>query len=312
MTSHCDGTAITTSPSAELRHVRLTGMGSQMYNLLIGFTGDDVVSEDRVGEHTEDTIVSYIKPDNQFDPTRVANLPTLIMPETRESESGQVARVGHLDGITRRAGRQPAVSFRFIPDPAFPAIPVEHVVQSAEHLGISSKWEFTRTHWAVKDVDLHRMVRTVIVDVIPSPRVFDLPVGSAREDDLVAVMMPFAPEFDSVYAALAAAAASAGLRCQRADDIWENDAIMDDVVGLIWRSRVVVADYSGRNANVFYETGIAHTIGRDVIQIGQQISDIPFDLQGLRASIYSPTGSGLSELQAKVATRLRGLAARTT
>lgn len=44
---------------------------------------------------------------------------------------------------------------------------------------------------------------------------------------------------------------------------------MDDVISLIWRSRVVIADFTTRNLNVFYETGIAHTLGGDVIQIAQ-------------------------------------------
>jgi hypothetical protein len=278
-----------------------------MYNLLIGFTGDDVVSEDRVGENTEDVILDYIKPAKQLDPDRVANLPTLLMPEKREGESGQVARVGHLEGIARQSARPYGVRFRFVPDPAFPAIPLDDIVQSAQPLGISSRFQFMRTHWAVKDVDLHRVLRNSVVDVIPSPRVFRLPIGSAREDDLVAVMMPFAREFDPVYAALTSAAASVGMRCQRADDIWENDAIMDDVVSLIWRSRIVIADFSRRNSNVFYETGIAHTLGRDVVQISQQVSDVPFDLQGLRALTYLPNGEGFVELEKKIAARLGGL-----
>ena len=69
---------------------------------------------------------------------------------------------------------------------------------------------------------------------------------------------------------------------QRADDIWVNDHIMADIIGLIWRARVVISDLSGKNANVFYETGIAHTLGRDVIQITRAPADVPFDLQPLR------------------------------
>lgn len=58
--------------------------------------------------------------------------------------------------------------------------------------------------------------------------------------------------------AIQRAAADAEVRCRRADDIWEAPAIIQDVVNLIDRSRIVVCDCTERNPNVFYETGIAH------------------------------------------------------
>jgi hypothetical protein len=46
-------------------------------------------------------------------------------------------------------------------------------------------------------------------------------------------------------------AESIKLRCRRADDIWENPAVIQDVVSLIDHSRVVICDCTGRNPNVF-------------------------------------------------------------
>src|ERR1043166_4270305 len=98
----------------------------------------------------------------------------------------------------------------------------------------------------------------------------------------MSVMMPLNAEFDNVYAALRRIAEAVGLRCRRADDIWENPAVIQDVVSLIDRSRAVICDCTGRNPNVFYEIGIAHTLGRKVILITQNPADIPFDLRHLR------------------------------
>src|SRR6266700_3613748 len=44
---------------------------------------------------------------------------------------------------------------------------------------------------------------------------------------------------------------------------------------LIDRSRVVICDCTKRNPNVFYEIGIAYTLGRDVILITQNDADVP-------------------------------------
>jgi hypothetical protein len=66
-------------------------------------------------------------------------------------------------------------------------------------------------------------------------------------------MMPFAGSFSAVYATLEGAAVSQGMRCKRADVVWDNHAIIQDVVQLIDQARVVVCDCTGKNPNVFYE-----------------------------------------------------------
>ncbi|SEL20008.1 hypothetical protein SAMN05216387_10696 [Nitrosovibrio tenuis] len=71
----------------------------------------------------------------------------------------------------------------------------------------------------------------------------------------MAVMMAFEARFNSVYNALQSAVTAAGMDCQRVDDIWVRDHIIQDVVSLIYRASIVICDLTGRNANVFYEMG---------------------------------------------------------
>ena len=59
------------------------------------------------------------------------------------------------------------------------------------------------------------------------------------------------------------------MRCLRADDIWEESTIIQDIFSLILRCEVVVIDCSGKNPNVMYEMGIAHTLGKHVVPITQ-------------------------------------------
>ena len=119
--------------------------------------------------------------------------------------------------------------------------------------------------------------------------------------------MPFAPQFDNLYAVLAETCANSDFRCSRADDIWLNDAIVEDVVHLIATSRVVIADLTERNSNVFYEIGIAHTLGKDVILITQSQNDVPFDLRHLRYLTYLNNAEGLAALGADISRRLETL-----
>ena len=129
----------------------------------------------------------------------------------------------------------------------------------------------------------------------------------ARDDKLVAVMMPFGAEYKDVYTAIRAAAKGAGLRCQRADDIWEDDVVIQDVVNLICKARIVVCDLTSRNPNVFYEMGIAHSLGKDVVMVTQSKDDVPFDVQSRRYLRYLHNEQGLEKMTEGLQARLEKL-----
>ncbi len=139
-----------------------------------------------------------------------------------------------------------------------------------------------------------------------SPNVFSVP-ELPQEPDLAVVMMPFSAEFKPVYKALQQACKAAGLRCLRVDDIWEESIIIQDVFNLIYRSQIVIVDFSGKNPNVMYETGIAHTLGKHVVPISQSASDVPFDLNHHRILKYLANEQGLAKLAESLAVRLRQL-----
>lgn len=137
-----------------------------------------------------------------------------------------------------------------------------------------------------------------------APNVFQIPDGYV-EPDLVSVMMPFAKEFAPVYEAIKRACALNTLRCLRADDIWEESAIIQDIFNIVFRAQVVIVDFTGKNPNVMYETGIAHTLGKHVIPITQSVADVPFDVTHHRALKYLPNGEGMVALEQALAIKLR-------
>jgi hypothetical protein len=142
--------------------------------------------------------------------------------------------------------------------------------------------------------------------IIFTPGVFDVP-DSGVESSLIAVMTPFAPPFEPVFEAITRAAASTGFQTLRAKDIWEHSAVIQDVFSLIFRAHIVVCDFTGRNSNVFYEAGIAHTLGKHVVPITQSASDIPFDLQHHRYLSYLNNAEGRNDLESGLASRFRSL-----
>lgn len=125
-------------------------------------------------------------------------------------------------------------------------------------------------------------------------------------------MMPFAPEFDVVYEVIESAVGDAGLHCARADDIWEHDHVMEDVLSLLWRSQIVIADLTGRNTNVFYETGLAHALPRRTVLLTQEPADIPFDLRSIRYLQYGLGRQQRAFLREQLSERLKTLIGQTT
>lgn len=103
------------------------------------------------------------------------------------------------------------------------------------------------------------------------------------------VVMPFHSLFESEYErVIRPAIEEAGLECVRGDEIYTEQAIVQDIWKSIRNARVIVAELSGRNPNVMYETGLAHAIGKPIIMVTREQQDVPFDLRSLRYIYYDP------------------------
>lgn len=278
-----------------------------MYNLLISGSGwaknRDTMIGGRVFQYTSDELVERFKPGGKLDLDAVCDLPALLASErSQDAEPARVARITRV----RPEGREYVLDY--VIDPDIPAIPYGMLESLGHELGIGStkSWEWTTTHWAIKDVDLFEvLLRHRLGTNQLNPAVFKF--SEERDSELVAVMMPFGPEFNGVHAAIVQAATQAGLKCKRADNIWEEHILIQDVVNLISRARIVVCDLTTRNPNVFYEMGIAHSLGKDVVMITQSGADVPFDVRAHRYLSYLANQQGLDEMSKALQQRLQTL-----
>lgn len=112
------------------------------------------------------------------------------------------------------------------------------------------------------------------------------------------MIMPFAEPFSSIYQKkIRPIAENLNLKIKRGDDFFATHAIMTDVWSAMFRSYCVIAECTGRNANVFYELGMAHTLNKPTILLTQNIEDIPFDIRQLRHINYVNSPDGLDDLE---------------
>ncbi len=61
---------------------------------------------------------------------------------------------------------------------------------------------------------------------------------------------------------------------------------MEQIWEQIEKSKLLLADLSGKNPNVFYELGLAHAARKPVVFTAAQVEDVPFDLRHLRVIVY--------------------------
>ena len=107
------------------------------------------------------------------------------------------------------------------------------------------------------------------------------PTGLAVEDRFVTCLMPFNKQYNKIYSTIQNVCSINGCTCHRSDDKFLPNDILKYTMELILRSQVIVAVLDGRNANVYYEVGIAHSIGKTVILISNasKFKDTPFDVE---------------------------------
>jgi len=107
-------------------------------------------------------------------------------------------------------------------------------------------------------------------------------------NDTCFVVMPFAAPLGNYYEKVyKPAIEKAGLKAVRADtEIFGAGKIMDQVWSGINAAKVLVAELTTRNPNVFYELGLAHALKKPVVLISSNEDDVPFDLKHIRVIYY--------------------------
>jgi TIR domain len=140
--------------------------------------------------------------------------------------------------------------------------------------------------------------------IMTTPSVATAPLKQEAVTDTCFVVMPFgSDDLNDVYEYFIKPSleSNCNVRCVRGDDVFGSNIIMDDIRHSIAVCRLVVADLTGRNANVFYEVGIAHTLEKDVLLLAQSMNDVPFDLRHRRVLLYEFTPRGCKKLEKTVA-----------
>jgi hypothetical protein len=133
------------------------------------------------------------------------------------------------------------------------------------------------------------------------------PDSGGGDEEICFVIMPFGGWLDDYYASVyCPAIKEIKLIPRRADDLFRPSTIVNDIWAYTKRAKVLLADLTGKNPNVFYELGLAHALAKPVILVAEAMEDIPFDLRALRIILYDKNAPNWGEiLRSKIASSLK-------
>jgi hypothetical protein len=117
------------------------------------------------------------------------------------------------------------------------------------------------------------------------------------------IVMQFSDEYNQLYEEVIKPVCEAyGILCERADEYYSTNMIIEDIVKSIRESSVIIADITPDNPNVFYEVGYAHAINKPTILLCEKKrGKLPFDISSFRTLFYDNTIAGKRQIE----TRLR-------
>ncbi len=120
----------------------------------------------------------------------------------------------------------------------------------------------------------------------------------------VFVVMPFSAYLDDhFFFGIRGAVDSCGLNCERGDEMHFTGDIVQEIYNKIKNARIIIAEVTEHNANVYYELGFAHALQKPVILLTGDISKAPFDISGFNHIAYN----NIKDLKTKLTDRLSAI-----
>lgn len=131
-------------------------------------------------------------------------------------------------------------------------------------------------------------------------------VESARPQVFVA--MQFGQPFDTLYQEVIYPRATAlGLNVIRIDELAGPGIIFEDIKNQIAEAKIVIAEITAPNQNVFYELGYAHALNKPTILLAQRGKDLPFDIRSYRVIFYDDSIGGKLTLEKNLQKHLEAI-----
>jgi len=114
------------------------------------------------------------------------------------------------------------------------------------------------------------------------------------------VLMDFDSKYDDTYSLIEEVAGDLDLICKRSDKMPAFGSVMEQVEDCIKRAKIIIADITDKNLNVYFEVGITASKHKPLILIARNEADLSRLLQGDRVILYADSIKGSKELRSQL------------
>lgn len=119
-----------------------------------------------------------------------------------------------------------------------------------------------------------------------------------QQPSKIFVVMQFTPPYNELYSdVIVPVCKELGLTVVRADETFEPGLIIADITQNIIEAKVIIADITPQNPNVYYEVGYAHALNKPTILIAEKPTQLPFDVSPYRVLFYENTIGGKDRVE---------------
>lgn len=126
------------------------------------------------------------------------------------------------------------------------------------------------------------------------------------------VAMQFGEPYDTLYrTVIRKKARDMGFEVQRIDEINRPGIIFQDIQRKIEDSKVVIAEITAPNQNVYYEVGYAHALKKPTILLAQRDKELPFDIRSYRVIFYDDSIGGKPQVEKTLRDHLESILQQT-
>jgi hypothetical protein len=130
----------------------------------------------------------------------------------------------------------------------------------------------------------------------------------SQEPGKVFVVMQFSPPYEELYKdVIQPLSEKSGLQAYHAGEVFGPGVILDDIVRGIEEAKIIIAEITALNENVFYELGYAHALKKPTILLADRTKKLPFDISGYRCLFYENSICGKRKVEEALDKHLKAI-----
>jgi len=125
---------------------------------------------------------------------------------------------------------------------------------------------------------------------------------AGRSKPLCTVLIPFDTPGQARFASLERLGEAQGFKTMRVAQYYSSGMILEEIVRSIRDAQLIIADLTRCNANVCYELGIAHALGKRVFLVADNPDECHIDFGALPVNKFEDTRAGHDRLNRELRT----------